>query len=202
MVAEGPIIRAEEYAGRRTGADLIEEAKTKAKTILERARQQTDQMAEETKKVYEQEKQRGYVEGKLVGHQKTIDLMFEMMDKGIDYITNLEATVVHVIRQSLNRILGDMGEEERITKVVRQALKTIRDSKSVRVRLHPEQVGFFRAPIDERTKSAPDKLSIEYVPDNQLQKDQCVLETEFGIIDAGLELQQKSILDALEKAVH
>ncbi len=201
IVNETKVVRAEEYASLIDAATIVEDAKKKAKKIIEQANIQANLVITEAQKAYEQEKNRGYAEGKLAGHQKNVDMMFDMMVKGIDYVANLESTLVHVVQQSLERILGETHEEERIVMIVRQALKTVKDSKSIKIRLHPEQVGILRIKIDELIKTRNDIQFIECSGDNQLQKDQCVLETEFGIIDASLDVQLKAILTALEKVI-
>jgi type III secretion protein L len=201
LIPGSKIIPADEYAGIVNAKAIVERAKDQAKAIVTKASHQSQTTLAAADKVYEDEKQRGHAEGFEAGSQKVVETLFSMVEKGIEYVEKLEGTLVYVVRQSLAKILGEVEDNQKIVAIVRQALKMVKDSKGVKLRLHPDNVGVVRTRLDEVLATLPTSPTIDCSPDSTMTKDQCILETEFGIVDASLDIQLQSIVNTLEKTL-
>ena len=201
ILPETRIVSKETYAVYMESKQIINEAQEKAKTILAKARQQFDNMFAEGKKCYEDEKQRGYKEGIEAGNEKQAELLFKMISNGVNYVGQLEGIIVQTCRQVLEKILGEAPTDERICQVVQNVLEGLQNTKTVKIYVHPEQTASLHKNLDDLLKSNPALKQVEIVVDNTLKSDQCLFETENGILDASIHMQIEAFLKSIEKIV-
>jgi len=188
LVKNKQIIKNKEYLLYLEGKEIIEVAKQEAKRIVE-----------EAKKLYEQEKERGYRDGLEEGKMQMAEQMMEMMTRSVNFFSSVEEKMVNIVMQAIEKILGEINEEELVIRVVKNALAAARGEKKVTVRVALDKVEIVKKKINEIIAQFPVISFIDVVPDQRVKGAGCILESEIGIIDANLDVQLKAIERALKK---
>ena len=180
------ILRAAEYARLLEAQSLLDDARAEAEAIRKRAEE-----------AYEERKKQGYEDGVLDGQMQQAEKMLEPGMQAVEYLEGLERQIVEVVTTAVRKIVGELDDKERIVRVVRTALEQVRGRQRVVVRVCPEeepQVREALAPMLARSSAAN---GIELVADQRMKAGDCMLESEMGVVDAGLEVQLKAIEHAL-----
>jgi len=183
------VIKAEEYA-----------VYAEAEDILEKARQDAEQIIAEAGQVYEEEKERGYQDGMMEGKLAHSEQMMDTVTKTVAYLGSMEEKVIDIVMQAVRKILGEMDDRELIVKVVRQALSVVRNQKQVALRVSPGQVETVKEKLNEIAGDYPVISFIDVLPDGRLQNGGCILESEVGVVDASVDVQVKAIQRAVMKS--
>lgn len=181
------VLKADECETLRDAAGLIEAARAEAEEIRRRAEE-----------VYERRREEGYADGLEAGKMEHAEKMMETVLASVEFIENIESTVVSVVSQSVRKIIGELDEDTRIRKIVGTALNTVRGQQKVTVRV---------APVDEPavSKSLAAMTSGSYlnvIADTRLSAVSCILESELGVVDASLETQLKALEHAFSSKIH
>jgi type III secretion protein L len=168
-----------------------------AKDLLAAATRRAAEIEESARLAYEEQRRRGYEDGQETCRSEYAEKVLEVALQSVEYIEGLEQTIVKVVTEAVERVIGEMDESERIVRIVRTALSAVRNQKRVVVRVAPadeKAVTEGLAPMIARGHGASGFLDV--VMDPRLPVGSCILESELGVVDASLETQ----LRALEKA--
>ena len=68
--------------------------------------------------------------------------------------------------------------------------------------VHPDQCTLLKQNIKEIQKQVPTLERIEVVANKSMHLDECTLETETGILEAGLNLQLDNLTKAIKAMLH
>lgn len=167
-----------------------------ANALLAAARERADGIVRTAETVFEQRKAEGYAQGLEEGRAEHAEKLMETAMASVAFIEGMERTLVEVIGEALRKIVGDMDANERIVLVVRNALNGIRGQQTVTLRVAPDDEPAVRRDIAALLDvSGRDNGFLRMVADPRLQRGACLLESELGVVDAGVETQ----LLALEK---
>ena len=110
-----------------------------------------------------------------------------------------ERTAALVIRV-LGKLLGErQGEERFFSGVIQRVLGTVREEKYLLLRVAPEQLDSAQRAVDEALASRGAAPFVSVTADPRLRRGDCRVETEFGVLDAGLDTQLQAIRSALEQ---
>ena len=190
IIPEDGIIKADEYAALLDADGIIKDAETRAAEIIRKAEEQ-----------YELRRKEGYETGLVEGQMEIAEKMMDTVAASVDYLSDVEATVVDVVTKSVRRVLGEMDSSERITSVVQNALAVARTQSKVTVRVSPNDLESVQSQLDAITRPYPTITLIDVVADSRLEPGGCILETAIGIVDAGVETQLQAIERSLARAV-
>jgi len=179
------VIKAAEYAMLVEAQQIIADAKSRAETILADAQDH-----------YESERRRGYEDGLVEGKMNMAEHMMENIASSVDYLERMETTIVDVVMQSLRKILHDMDDRERTCKVVHKALSYVRAEKKVILKVSPEDIENVRSSVEDLLREYPAIHFLDVAADARLSGGDCILESDMGVVDAGIETQ----LAAIERA--
>lgn len=182
------ILKAHEYAMFFEGHTLIEEAKARAKQIIA--------LAEEEYKVMQQ---RGFEAGLEDGKKELASKMIEQVAAGVDYFASIENTMVDIVTTAIEKIIGKMGDKERINAIVHKALNYVRQQKKVLIRLSPEDVPFVQENLNDIIRTYPGISFLDITPDTRLARGDCILESDIGVINASISSQIEAIRSAFIK---
>ena len=181
------ILKAEEYG-------LLLEADA----LLAAAREKAADMEKKAQEAYEQKRKEGYRDGMEEGKLEHAEKMMETILSSVEFIEGIEDTLVSVVNQAIRKIIGDMDDRERIVRIVRTALNTVRGQQKVTVRVAPADEALVSEALAAMTAGSSGSAFLTIVADARLPRDSCILESELGVVDASLETQLK----ALEHAFH
>jgi len=186
LLPEARLLKEAEYLGFQEGQRLLVEARGKAERIIGRSEQ-----------ALEEQKQRGYREGMDQAKQEMATHMAETVARAADYFASVEGELVAVVMASVRKILGEFSDEDLTLRLVKNALHVVRSQKQVTVRVPPDREAEVRSRLHQLTSSYPGISLVEVVADSKLGAGNCVLETEIGIVDGGIDSQ----LQVLEKVL-
>lgn len=188
---DSPVIRGADYA-----------AFVDADAIIADAQQKAEQIVQQAEAKFEERRQAGYEQGLTEGRAEMAEKMMDTIASSVDFLSGLETRVVGLVSKSLQKILGEMDRQERVTSVVRNALAVTRNESKVTVRVHPDDLDTVQQRMDDIMKPYPGIKYIDVVSDSRLDRDGCILETEVGVVDASLDVQLATIQTSLARTVN
>lgn len=191
IAPERKIVRAAEYQACVEAQDIIDRARAAAARIIAQAEEQ-----------YARREQEGYEAGLLAGRMEMAEKMVDSVSQAVDYVSGLEQTVVDIVLKALRKILGEMDARDRVVQVVRSALAVARNQRNVVVRVSPAEADAVKSRLDDITRPYPGVHFLEVVADPRLAPGACLLESDIGVVDAGLEVQLAAIEKSLSKSMH
>ena len=195
------IVRREEYLLLQSADTLLDEAKNKRDKLLAQADRQIQLMMESTQTECEKLKQTSKEEAEQQRNQKQLEMIFSMLNHGIDYFETLEQTFIEVLKGLFLTILGEYPREERMYVLVKKAIKMLPDGQFLQISVRPEQAVLLKTKMGELKAAQPNLERIEIVADPTLKMDVCTLETETGILDASVSVQLETLLQAIKTSL-
>jgi type III secretion protein L len=107
--------------------------------------------------------------------------------------TRLEMRIVNTVMGALQQVLGQMDDRAMMEKLVRRVLGEARNSKQLRLRVAACQFDEVNRWLSEVIKDFPDVEFVDVLKDPGAAPGTCVLESEFGAVDASLEVQLAAV---------
>ena len=171
-----------------------------ANAVLDAARERVADMERKAGEAYERRREEGYRDGVEEGRLEHAEKVMETVLSSVEYIEGIEATLVNVVAVAVRKVIGD--ENERIVRIVRNALVTVRNQQHVTIRVAPADEKAVREGLASMLASVPGGASfLDVVPDARLERGACLLESELGVVDASLETQLKALENALRSKI-
>ena len=166
--------------------------------MLDAARERVADMERKAGEAYERRREEGYRDGVEEGRLEHAEKVMETVLSSVEYIEGIEATLVNVVAVAVRKVIGEIDENERIVRIVRNALVTVRNQQHVTIRVAPAD----EKAVREGLASMPGGASfLDVVPDARLERGACLLESELGVVDASLETQLKALENALRSKI-
>jgi type III secretion protein L len=190
ILSTGPVLRAADYAA------LVD-----AQSVIARAEAEAARIREQALEEYSREKARGHREGLEQGKAEMAEQVVATLGQSTLYFSKIEDALVDVVIKAVRRVIGEFDDRERAARIVRQALELLRNQSQVRVKVAPARLDQLKAEVDALLASFPRIQLLDVQGDARLPADGCILETEFGVIDATVETQLRAIEKALIKAI-
>ena len=209
--AEGGIIKGE---AAEQGPDLAE-IEAQAQAMLEDARAQIDEMTQKARSDLEEERRRtledanrhGYDEGYKKGYAEADEMkrelaaekqrLYEEYDSMIDH---LEPKFIDTITEIYSRIFGIELSDKRdiLVHLIDSTLRQIESSKTFIVHVSKEDYPFVNMHRQELVEGATaGKGTVEIVEDIALSQGACLIETDGGIFDCGVDTQLQELTNRL-----
>lgn len=196
------IIRREEYMVWEQTKRILEIAREKQKKLLDHANVQIQFMTENAQSECNAMREQTQAECEQQCQQQQLEMLFSMLEHGIDYFALLEQTFVQTLKEMFLKILGEYPPEERMYALVRQTIKTISEGKCLQISVHPEQMMLLKTKAEELIQQHPSLKHIEIIASKSLPMDSCLLETETGILDGTISVQLETLLKAIQARLH
>ncbi len=182
------VVKSEVYGATLEAHNIIEEAQRKAQATIQEAQQRRDV-------VIESARQQGYQEGLSQWNQAVMSAL-QAHDKLLgDSEEQLLRLAVHIAE----KIIGEQirSHPETIVDIVREALKSVRQERSLTIQVNPEHLEIVRQRLARLEEIVGIGRQIQIVPNPSLGAGGCIVESELGVIDARLETQLKCLEEAL-----
>lgn len=185
------IIRKDDLEKFFAAEEIILESKKKAQEILDKAEE-----------IYKNRFEQGLTEGKEEGKSEYSFKIMDMVLSQVDSLESLEKQLVEVVTKSVNKIIGDLDEKDRIVRVVRKGLSAVRGEKRIVVRVSTHDEPIVREDLKAYLLSDDGRSGyIEVIGDVNLKKGDCILETQMGVVEASLDTQLKILSESLSARV-
>ena len=198
---ESRIVKCEEYAVFAQSEDIIAQAKLKRQKMFEQAEAQIQLLKEDAQKKIEADRAKSEEECRQQMEQERLAKIFEQLNHGIQFFSNLNATFVSTLQSMFLKILGEIPPEERICSVVKNAIKLLPEGKCLSISVHPDQATLLQEKVKELTELKPNLERIEVIINKELNLDECTLETETGILEASVPMQLETIMKGIQEAL-
>jgi type III secretion protein L len=112
----------------------------------------------------------------------------------------LELRIVNTVMSALQQILGRIDDRSLMEQLVRRVLSQSRQGKELRLRVAAGQFDEVNRWLSEVIKEFPEIEFVDVVKDASATPGTCVLESEFGAIDASLDVQLAAVRRGLVSA--
>ncbi|MEZ5536825.1 MAG: type III secretion system stator protein SctL [Thiolinea sp.] len=112
-------------------------------------------------------------------------------------LNEVEASLVYVVIEAVQKIIHDFDDETLVQNTVRSGMELVRSGKKLIVRVNPQMLGAVQEQLAEFEQGLK---HIEVLPDMMLKLDECVLESDVGIVSASVEQQVEALVNALRKS--
>ena len=129
-----------------------------AQTLLDAARERAAEMDREAQAAYERRREEGYRDGQEEGRLEHAEKVLETVLSSVEYIEGIESTLVRVVSEAIRKVIGEVDENERIVRIVRNALTTVRNQQRVLIRVAPADEKPVREALAAMLTAGLDKL--------------------------------------------
>ncbi len=152
-----------------------------------------DQIVDAAHAAFEAEQRRGYLEGKETARLEQTGNMIGIISQTVNYFAKVEAQMVDLVLDAVRRIIDDFDDRERIVKVVRNSLASVRGQKQLLVKVNPLHTLTIKTHIAALMEVYPSIEQIDVVSDSQLAEDACVIESDIGQVEASMSGQLEAL---------
>lgn len=183
-----------EYASKEY-SDIIKKAREDAERILSEAREEAEKNKEA---LYMEAKEAGFRDGmkeaqqEIIKAQQRADEFCEAYKSKIDrQIEELEPEFANVVALLVEKMTGVLVEDRRdiILYLIHNAMNQSYNHKSYLIKVSKEDYEFVLSKKQELTDLISGDISLEIIKDNELTKNQCMIETDTSVIDCSLDMQ-------------
>ncbi len=156
---------------------------------------------------YEKGFAQGQKDGELIGRKKYETLanrlaeILKNLEKDLsEHILALEPQLLALVKLMVEKlVLKEVDTDAQPIKAsLREALKHVVEQTQVKIHLHPDDTEFLDEILAELREEFSKIKDFEIVPNPNLKRGGCLLETDFGLVDATLERRWQEILKRLE----
>lgn len=186
------VVKRSLYEGGRTAEEIVEQARAEAAQIQAAAERRREE-------VLEQARREGYEEG-LAQWNAAVLAAVKARDS---HMAESEEKVLRLAVRIAEKILGDelQADPGRAAAAVAEALKSARQANNIVIRVHPDATAGVEERLDDlRAGSSPGAV-FSVKGDETVALGGCVIQTEFGTVDAKLESQLRCLEDLLVREV-
>ena len=190
------------------------EAEANAAEIIKNAQEEASRIVEEAKKEQENLKSNGREEGFSQGREEgfatgkeEVDRLIErthkilegVMARREEILSETEQQIVELVILMTRKVVKIISESQKsvIMANVLQALKKVKGRGDVTIRVNMDDVKLTTDHIQDFIKQVENVQGITVLEDSSVEKGGCVVETDFGAIDARIQNQ----LSELETAI-
>lgn len=186
--------------------EILEQARTEAEEILANAREEARQILEqaqvEVRNLFEEQKQLGFMEGQKEGVSETeqlrIQMEQELQDRHVqlekEYETRMEemeSDIVDAIIKVFTKVFHIQYDEKRdiLLHLVKNTLMNIEPGKEIRIRVSEANHRFLDSRLGEIKDRIGSEISIEIINDANLDASDCLIETDHGVFNCGIDME-------------
>jgi len=205
------IKRATEEARQKTqeaeikARDIVSEAEIKSKEMLIEVEQKISDIETQSRdRGYEAGRNKGYDEGKeevtrLVNSLNKI--ISATIDRRGEIIKNVEKQLVMIVVLIARKVVKSISEHQRgvVMHNIREALSKVRGRTDVVVRVNIEDLELTTVHKDELMKMVEDIKNVTILEDSTVDRGGCIIETDFGNIDARIASQFEAIEERIKE---
>lgn len=183
-------------------ANIISEAEKKSLDLIQEGEQKRQQRFDEAyEEGFNQGRQEGFDDGKREADrlvERLHVILEKTLEKRQEILNETEHQIVELVLLIARKVVKVISENQRsviITNVV-QALKKVKGRGDVTIRVNMADAKLTSDHIDDFIKTVESVRNITILEDSSVEKGGCIVETDFGAIDARIssqlaELEQK-----------
>ena len=183
----------------------IREAEAKIQAFEVQAKARVDEVTKDAhKEGFDQGREEGFKEGKLEV-ERLIDRMHVVLDRAMDkraeILEQTEAQVVELVLLIARKVVKTISENQKnvVLSNIAQALRKLKTRSDVIVRVNLADLQLTTEHAKDFIETAENAKKLSIVEDSGVDRGGCIIETDFGEIDARIQSQlhelEEKILD-------
>lgn len=141
--------------------------------------------------------EQGMAEGMEQANQRLTEQLLTFTLQMHESLSQVEQSLTEVVIEAVQKIVRDFDNETLVKNTVRSSLDLVRSGKKLTVRVHPQMQEVVAEQLSDLQKSIS---HVEVLSDGVLKLDECILESDVGIVNASVELQVEALVSALRNA--
>ncbi len=187
-----------------------QEAEQEADRIIEQARRQAEEQKDEAQKQVDQIKDEAYKEGFEAGREegftsgkeevdRLIEQLHHIIDKTLEkrneIIEESETQLINLVLVIAKKVVKVISENQKnvVVNNVIQALRKLKSRGEVLVKVNLDDVDLTSEHVKDFMRMVENVQSVTVVEDSTVDKGGCIIETDFGEIDARISSQLHEI---------
>ncbi|MGI6703177.1 MAG: FliH/SctL family protein [Clostridia bacterium] len=188
-------------------SSLLEDARARAAEIIDKALRESEDIRkgaqqEGYKRGYNEGLEKGTAEGYEKGRQQGLDTANRMIEEAVEIkqraleakeriVKEAEAEIIRIVIEIARKVLGEQVKTDReaVLGLVRGALKKCTFSGRVTMKVSPEDYDMVELSKRRLLSEIDGITQLDIVVEDALSQGSCLLETDAGCIDAGVEVQ-------------
>lgn len=183
--------------------EILKQANEQAEEILNTAKSQAEEICNQAQK---EGHQQGLSEGRQQAQEELNELRCqienEKKEMQADYqrqLEELEPKLVDVIADVFEQVFHVQFDDKKdiLIYLIQKTILGIEDAKEFRVKVGEEDAGFLEKHMDEIREKVGSAVSVELMTDANMKDRQCIIETDAGIFDCGIDVQLENLVKAL-----
>lgn len=205
-ISEEELRKKEEEANEKA-QEIVNNAEADAQDIIEKAKSEAEVQASTVK---ENARKEGYKAG-IIQYQNEIEDKKREFDEKVKELEekfnkdreNMESDLLDVICEVVEKVFYCQfsNKKEILLNLCNRALSDNEDSKEILVKVSKNNIEEFQKKLPEITKDASENTSVQAVTDPLLSDDQCIIETDGGIIDCSLDTEMDNLMRDLKSLI-
>jgi flagellar assembly protein FliH len=218
--ADAIVKEAEERAGQETerggreAAEVKRAAESEAARLISTAKQKADEITVSAQTAFENERKKAEAEGREAGREagfaegqaevrrlleRTHTVLERVQDKRSDILEETEQQVIDLVLLIARKVIKVISESQRTVVVsnVVQALRKLKTRGNILIRVNLVDVKLTTEHIKDFIKMAEGAKGIQVMEDSTVDPGGCVIETDFGEIDARISSQLAELEDKI-----
>jgi type III secretion protein L len=195
------VVTGKEFEAHSKAKNIVEEAQQKAQNIIEEAQQQAQELLDEAERQRELFFQGVREEASAEGMaQAAAELAKAKMQAG-SILAEATPELIELACRISEKIIGRDLEREPslLLEICANAIENLRTAKAMLLRVHPKDAKLLRERRPELVELIGRSVDIAIRDDAEVQPGGCIVQTEFGVIDAQLETQFKTLRTLFEE---
>ncbi len=205
-VPKEPVISPEEIRrmAQEEAEDLLADARSQAEAILTDAGSQAESIREEAKNTGFDE---GYQEGTAKAEAELAELRSQMEEEQRqleeDYrqkVRELEPHLVEVVSDVFEKVFHVHFDDKKdvLIYLIEKVILNAEGIKDFQVRVSRADYDFVERHRDAISKEVGASIQVEVLADASLQEHQCMIETDSGVFECGIDVQLDNLLATLK----
>jgi type III secretion protein L len=177
-------------------------ASAKARELLQKAQQEAEAIIRKAEETAEKQRQNGYDTGYQEGLAQTTELLVKARQEQEQFVKNANRDLMDLAFKIAEKIIGKQLEidPDTILEIVKQAMQTVRQTKQLTIRVHPEDAKRLKANEEELQEALGRQRIFDIVEDKKIQQGGCIIESEIGTVQAQLSTQLERLKKILLQA--
>lgn len=189
-----------------TPEEILEQAKAEADMIVATAKAEAMRIADDAKKeadmLFEQRKQEGYREGvakmqnELDSQKARLNSDFAQMEHTLqseyeNRLETMESDIVDAVITVFNKVFDIQFDDKKqiLLYLINNTLMNVEVGKEFHIRVSAANYKFIESRIGDIKEKIGNDVNIEIVNDMSLGAEDCVIETESGVFNCGIDME-------------
>jgi len=169
--------------------------------LLDKAEELRRRTASESRSAEQAAYTKGHAEGRTAGLAEIAAQHLQLQQTFADMLGSADRRAIHLALAIVARIAPRLEKQHLVTALIDAAVGEIQAEQFLQIRVHPDVVASVQAEAERWRQHYPGLQTVQCIADETLTPTGCVLQSEFGRVDAGLDEQLAAIADALQRTV-